>query len=75
MTPRSILVVDDNTDAAETLRVVLVSRGHQVRVASFAGQALEMARAEPPDVALLDLGLPDFDGLTLARRLREELSP
>jgi DNA-binding response OmpR family regulator len=65
-------VVDDNTDAAETMRAVLASRGHHVRVASFAGQALDMALAEPPDVALLDLGLPDFDGLTLARRLRHD---
>jgi CheY-like chemotaxis protein len=72
MLPRSILVVDDNADAAETLRAVLASRGHHVRVASFAGQALDMALAEPPDVALLDLGLPDFDGLTLARRLRHD---
>jgi signal transduction histidine kinase len=72
MAPRSILVVDDNTDAAETLREVLATRGHDVRVAHDGTGALEMVLDAPPEVALLDLGLPDIDGLTLARRLRDE---
>ncbi len=72
MAPRSILVVDDNTDAAETLRELLAARGHQVRVATHAAEALDLARSDPPEVALLDLGLPDFDGLTLAQRLRND---
>jgi DNA-binding response OmpR family regulator len=72
MAPRSILVVDDNTDAAETLREVLAAPGHDVRVAHDGTGALEMVLDAPPEVALLDLGLPDIDGLTLARRLRDE---
>jgi PAS domain S-box-containing protein len=65
-----ILVVDDNADAARTLAMLLEAAGHQVRVKSCAQAALEEARAEPPDVCLLDIGLPEVNGNELARRLR-----
>ena len=69
-TPLRILLVDDNVDAAHTLALFLRSGGHRVEVAYAAGDALELARTLAPDVCLLDIGLPDFDGNELARRLR-----
>ncbi|CAH0175455.1 Autoinducer 2 sensor kinase/phosphatase LuxQ [Massilia sp. Bi118] len=68
--PLRILLVDDNVDAVHTLQLFLHSAGHEVEVAYCAGDALELARAMAPDVCLLDIGLPDFDGNELARRLR-----
>jgi len=69
---RSILVVDDNQDAATMLRDVLVLHGHTVRLAHDGDSALLLAFANTPDVALLDLGLPDIDGFVVARRLRND---
>jgi hypothetical protein len=66
---RSILVVDDNRDAAESLGELLRLAGHAVRIASDGEQALDMARANRPDTVLLDLGLPGMDGFEVARRL------
>jgi CheY-like chemotaxis protein len=68
--PLRILLVDDNVDAVHTLQLFLHSAGHEVEVAYCAGDALELARTMTPDVCLLDIGLPDFDGNELARRLR-----
>jgi len=68
--PCRILVVDDNADSAESLAVVLRLRGHEVRVAHDGPAALEAALAEPPDVVLLDIGLPGMSGYDVARRLR-----
>jgi signal transduction histidine kinase len=68
--PQRILLVDDNRDAAHTLGLFLRAAGHQVQVAHRANDALEQARAFRPEVCLLDIGLPDFDGNELARRLR-----
>jgi signal transduction histidine kinase/CheY-like chemotaxis protein len=65
-----VLVVDDNIDAAETLRMLLEMNGHEVRCAHEGAQAIELAMAFRPDVALLDIGLPRMDGFELARRLR-----
>jgi len=65
-----ILLVDDNVDAVHTLQPFLSSAGHQVEVAYSAGDAFELARLAAPDACLLDIGLPDFDGNELARRLR-----
>jgi DNA-binding response OmpR family regulator len=65
-----VLLVDDNQDAAHTLELFLKAAGHEVRVAYRSGEALEAARAFRPEVCLLDIGLPDFDGNQLARRLR-----
>jgi signal transduction histidine kinase/CheY-like chemotaxis protein len=66
----SIMIVDDNADAAHTLSLFLEARGHKVRVAFNGHSALEMASQDPPRVLLLDIGLPDIDGHDLARSLR-----
>ncbi len=65
-----ILVVDDNVDAAESLRMMLELDGHTVFKAHDARSAVACARTERPNVMLLDIGLPDIDGYELARRLR-----
>ncbi len=69
--PHSILIVDDNADAARTLALFLQAHGHQVQVAFDGAQALGLARKSAPRVLLLDIGLPDMDGYALARHLRE----
>ena len=67
--PLDILLVDDNTDAAQSLSELLQSQGHRVTVKSDAHGALEYAESSHPDVFLLDIGLPDMDGYELSRRL------
>jgi signal transduction histidine kinase/ActR/RegA family two-component response regulator len=66
----SVLVVDDNRDAAEMLAMLLESRGYTTYVAHDPVEALELAHEYVPDAAVLDLGLPVMDGYELARRLR-----
>jgi signal transduction histidine kinase/ActR/RegA family two-component response regulator len=67
-----ILVVDDNRDSADSLALLLRLAGHAVRVAYDGRAALEAARAGPPEVVFLDLGMPGMDGHEVARRLREQ---
>jgi CheY-like chemotaxis protein len=67
---RDILIVEDNADARETLRKLLELQGHRVRVAAEGHAALEAVRAAPPDIALVDIGLPGMDGYEIARRVR-----
>jgi len=69
---RRCLIVDDNVDAAQTLAIFLEAKGHQVSVAHTASEGLALALKEFPEVCLLDLGLPDFDGIELVRMLRRE---
>lgn len=69
--PLSILVVDDNTDAAQTLAALLELNGHQVAVAENAQAALAQAEHRQYQVYILDIGLPDMTGYDLARKLRE----
>jgi CheY-like chemotaxis protein/anti-sigma regulatory factor (Ser/Thr protein kinase) len=68
---RRVLVVDDNTDAAELLADFLRAVGHEARVAHDGPTALREVPDFRPDTALLDIGLPVMDGYELARRLRE----
>jgi signal transduction histidine kinase/ActR/RegA family two-component response regulator len=70
---RRILVVDDNRDSAETLALLLQFSGHDVRTAYDGPAALELAQAASPEVVLLDIGLPQMNGLEVARRMRQEL--
>ena len=68
--PRRILVVEDNADAREMLHHLLRLAGHAVTEALDGPAGLEAALRERPDIALVDVGLPGFDGYELARRLR-----
>jgi DNA-binding response OmpR family regulator len=70
-----ILVVDDNEDIAESSALLLRCQGHDVTTALDGRAAIERARKFRPDVALLDVGLPDINGYEVARRLRAEFGP
>ncbi len=65
-------MIEDNRDAAESLRVLLRLFGHDVTVAHSGSQGVEWARRSPPDVILCDLSLPGMDGFGVARALRQE---
>jgi CheY-like chemotaxis protein len=69
---RRILVVDDNSDAAESLALLLQIDGHDVRTAFDGVEALDLAAGFVPDVMLLDIGMPRLDGYEVARRLRKQ---
>ncbi len=69
---KRVLVVDDNVDAAETLKTLLELEGHAVRVAHTGRQALEAAKRDKPDVIFLDIGLPDLNGYQVAVQLRAD---
>jgi signal transduction histidine kinase len=65
-----ILIVDDNADVRTTLREMLSLDGHEVHEAGDGATGIAIARAHAPDVALIDIALPDVDGYEVARRLR-----
>jgi CheY-like chemotaxis protein len=67
-----VLVVEDNTDAAESLALILRAYGHEVRTAHNGPAALDLAREFRPGVVVLDIGLPGMDGYEVARRLRQD---
>lgn len=70
--PLRIVVVDDNQDAALMLAMLLEAAGHEVIVEHTAKAALAHSAGTSPDVFLLDIGLPEMDGNTLAQRLRAQ---
>jgi PAS domain S-box-containing protein len=70
--PRRVLVIEDNEDAAETLRVLLELDGHVVEVADDGLDGIAKARAFRPDVVLCDIGLPELDGYAVARTMRAD---
>jgi PAS domain S-box-containing protein len=65
-----ILVVDDNADAASMLGMLLEASGYDVLIEHGSQRALEHAESYPPQVCILDIGLPEMDGNELAKRLR-----
>jgi PAS domain S-box-containing protein len=67
---RRVLIADDNRDAAESLAMLLEIEGHQVTVVHDGLQALASIESSKPDVALLDIGMPEADGYEVARRVR-----
>ena len=67
---RSILVVDDNDDAASSLAMLLRMTGHEVAVAHDGEAALQRVAADRPDIVLLDIGLPGMSGYEVAARIR-----
>ena len=72
MSAATILLVDDDEVLSQVLRRVLTREGYDVIEAGNIAQALEAARLHPPLLGLLDLSLPDGDGIELAKKLRAE---
>lgn len=70
-----VLVVDDNSDAADSMAILLRSDGHDVTVASSGEAALDAIRTHRPDIVFLDIGMPDMDGYEVASRVRQEYGP
>ena len=69
--PPRVLVVDDEPQIVRALKVVLREAGFQAVPAETASEALDLAAVRPPEAAIIDLVLPDLDGVELTRRLRE----
>jgi CheY-like chemotaxis protein len=65
-----ILLVEDNPDARETLRLLLELEGHRVAAADTGERGIALALEKPFTVALIDIGLPDIDGYHVAQRIR-----
>lgn len=72
-TPRRVLVVDDNKDSAQSLAMLLRLTGHEVYTAHDGPAAIEMTQAHHPEVILLDIGMPQMNGLEVARKIRNDL--
>ena len=69
--PPRVLVVDDEPQIVRALKVVLREAGFEAVAAETASQALDLAAVHPPEAAIVDLVLPDGDGVEVTRRLRE----
>jgi DNA-binding response OmpR family regulator len=68
--PGDILLIEDDEDIASSLLAVLSGEGHTVRWCPLGRDGLDAARARAPDLVLLDLGLPDMDGVQVCRELQ-----
>lgn len=73
VTPRHILIVEDNPDARIVLQIMLKLMGHRVDIADNGVAGVELAVEQHPDIALIDLGLPGLDGFEVARRIRASM--
>ncbi len=69
--PARVLVVDDEPQIVRALKVVLREAGFEAVPAETGSQALDLAAVRPPEAAIVDLVLPDIDGIALTRKLRE----
>jgi len=68
--PPLVLVVEDDPHLVRFLRASVAAQGYRLLFAGTGGEAIALAEQYPPDLVLLDLGLPDIDGVEVARRLR-----
>lgn len=69
---RQILLIEDNTDTRDVMKFMLESEGARVETAGTGQEGLRRAREVAPDIVLCDIGLPDIDGLEVARHLRRD---
>ena len=69
----SILVVDDEPGILNSLSKILEDEGYQIAVAKSGAEALKIIASDPPDLILLDIWMPELDGLQTLKRAREQL--
>lgn len=67
-----VLIVDDHPDTADVLQTLLRAAGHDVRVAYRGAEAIEVAADFVPELALVDIQLPDMSGFAVAKQLRKQ---
>lgn len=70
--PKTVLVIEDNYDAADSLVQLLEVCGHKAKAAYSAQEALALLSSYSPDLIFIDIGLPDMDGYQLARQIRSD---
>jgi len=70
--PERILIVDDDADSRKLIGIMLQRQGYEVVFAESGAQALSLAQADPPDLIILDVMMPDVDGYDVCRRLRRD---
>ena len=73
--PLRVLIVEDNPDGREMLRIFLEMLGYEVLVADDGLEGVEKAVREQPDAAVIDIGLPRLNGYEVAQRIRASLGP
>jgi PAS domain S-box-containing protein len=73
-TRRRVLIADDNRDAAESLAILLRLEGHEVALATNGREALSVFQALAPQIALLDIGMPELNGYEVAQQIRASAS-
>ncbi len=69
---KRVLIIEDYADSAQILSIALQNAGHTPECAASGGEGLDKARGFRPDVVICDLGLPDMDGLSVARAIRAD---
>ncbi|MFQ5613228.1 MAG: response regulator [Anaerolineae bacterium] len=69
----TLLIVEDDPDTSEMLRVYFEAQGYAIVTAESGEEALELCQDEPPDLILLDVRLPDIDGFEVGQRLQEDI--
>jgi len=72
--PLRVVVIEDNADIRDSLRTLLTLWGHEVRTAADGKRGLDLVRAAPPDVALVDIGLPGVSGYQVAQLIRQRFA-
>jgi two-component system, sensor histidine kinase len=72
-TKRRILVIEDNADNREMMRILLETSGHEVHEAPDGPSGVDLAIQLQPEIALVDIGLPGLDGYEVARQIRARL--
>jgi CheY-like chemotaxis protein len=73
--PKRVLLVEDNPDVCDSLRVILQLWGHQVEIAVNGDDGLKLARDLEPDLVVIDIGLPGLNGYEVARAIRQAATP
>jgi signal transduction histidine kinase len=73
--PRRVLIIEDNRDSAESLKLYLELHGHTVTVANSGPDGLQAAAELLPEVVICDVGLPGMDGYAVATQIRQSVSP